>query len=164
MGLICVLTVDISRGWAQVIILPLLSPFKNAVHRLAFRKKSKLTIGGLGEHSVELNGTRLAFRGTLLFHLKKTSQTASADIFSMTVHSLVPNWYPGDPHAAQKGWMFSSILKPPKKIPLGGEILHLFSSARAEWLVFSVIDYRPYHLPPPFKAGHTAWWGCHSTR
>lgn len=48
--------------------------------------------------------------------------------------------------------MFSSILKPPKKIPLGGEILHLFSSARAEWLVFPVIDYRPYH-PPPLKLG-----------
>lgn len=52
--------------------------------------------------------------------------------------------------------MFSSILKPPKKIPLGGEILHLFSSARAEWLVFSVIDYRHYHPPtprPPLKLG-----------
>lgn len=162
---------DIRRGWAQVIILSPCPNLKLCLSSLSLRKNNNrklLSIGGIGEHSTVLKRTRLAFQGTLLFHQrkkkKKTSQTASADIFSMTLHSLVPNWYPGDPHAAQKGWMFSSILKPPKKIPLGGEILHLFSSARAEWLVFSVIDYRPYHLPPLFKAGHTAWWGCHSTR
>lgn len=47
--------------------------------------------------------------------------------------------------------MFSSILKSLKR-SLWGEIVHLFNSAGGKWLVFSVIDYRLYHLPLEMQA------------
>lgn len=42
-------------------------------------------------------------------------------------------------------------IKVSEKIPLG-EIVHLFNSAGGKWLVFSVIDYRLYHLPLEMQA------------
>lgn len=38
-------------------------------------------------------------------------------------------------------------IKALQKDPFGGEIAHLFNSAEGKWLVFTVLDYRLYHLP-----------------